>query len=126
DRLEREAVPEEAARLPRRHGLELIGERVRIAGELERLDREHRRGRVVAVAALAGRREAGDEHVGLEDANVPDDVGEHRVVAPDGQRLLRVLRIAEVDGAREGLLASVDAPRRQELLREDDAEELAL
>ncbi len=80
----------------------------------------------MAVAALACGRKAGDDDVGLEAADVPDHVGEDRVVAPDRQRLLRVLGVAEVDGAGEGLLAAVDAPRRQELLRADHAEELAL
>ena len=42
------------------------------------------------------------------------------------QRLLGTLRVAEVDGAREELLAAVDAPRGQQLLRADDAEQLAL
>src|SRR5262249_24796502 len=51
---------------------------------------------------------------------------EDEVVIPDGQRLFGVFRIAEVDGAREVLFAAVDAPRGEQLLRADHAEELAL
>ena len=106
--------------------LQLLGELRRIGRGRERLLGEHRRRGVMAVAAFAGRREARDDHVRLEPADGPDDVREDRVVSPDRQRLLGVLREAEVDGAREELLRAVDAPRGEQLLRADDAEELAL
>jgi len=77
------------------------------------------------VAAFAGRREARDDHVGLKAADVPDDVGQDGVVSPDLQRLVRTLREAEIERAREELFAAVDAARVEQLLRAEDAEELA-
>ena len=47
------------------------------------------------------------------------------IVIPDGQRLLRTFGKSEVEGAREELFAAVGAPRGQQLLRADDAEQLA-
>ncbi len=42
------------------------------------------------------------------------------------ERLLGRLRVAEVDRAGEELLAAVDAPRREQLMRADDAERFPL
>ena len=80
----------------------------------------------MSVSPFAGRREARDDDVGLKLANDPDDVCERKIVSPDLQRFIGTLRVAEVDGAREELFAPVDAPRGQQLLCADDAEELAL
>ncbi len=46
-------------------------------------------------------------------------------MSPDLQRLGRILRISEIDRAREELFAAVDAARSEKLLRAEDAEELA-
>src|SRR6185369_8524215 len=79
-----------------------------------------------SVASFAGRREARDDDVGLKSADGPDDVREDAVVAPDGERFVRTFGETEVEGAGEHLLRAVNAPRREQLLRADHAEELAL
>ena len=88
----------------------------------ERLERQDRRGGVVAVRVRRLGRKARDDDVGPEAADDPDHVGEHRVLAPDAQRLLGALRVAEVARAGEELLGAVDAARGQQLLRADEAE----
>src|ERR1700693_4440610 len=80
----------------------------------------------MSVAAFARRREARDADVGMQAGEVPPHIGQDGVVAPNGERFLRRLRVAEVDGPCEVLLASVDAPRGEKLLRAEDAEQLAL
>src|SRR5262249_35585067 len=119
-----EFVPEEALRLPRRDVAQLLRKLRGIAGLREGFTRQDRGGGVMSMPALAGRREARHDDIRLKSADVPDDVGEDRVVSPDLQRLGRILREAEVDGPREELLAAVDAPGIEELLRPEDAEEL--
>src|SRR5712691_4008 len=47
-------------------------------------------------------------------------------MSPDPQRFGRVFREAEIDRASEELFAAIDAARVQQLLRAQDAEELAL
>src|ERR1051325_6236833 len=121
-----EDVPEQALRLPHFHRLELLGEARGVARGVEGFGGEYRRGRVLPVAALARRGEAGDDYVGAEAAYDPDHVGEHLVMAPDAEGLFGRLREAEVDGAREELLRAVDATRREKLLRPNDAEHLSL
>src|SRR5262249_56830756 len=91
----------------------------------EGLARQDRRRGVVAVV----RRllvEAGDDDVGLEAADRPDHVGERLVVAPERERLVGALGVAEVAHAAEALLGAVEAARRPELLGANDVEELAL
>jgi hypothetical protein len=66
--------------------------------------------------------------VSLSFKGKPEDahhVGQHLVVIPEAQRLLGGFGEAEVDGAREELPPAVDAPRRQQLLRADETEEIA-
>src|SRR5207253_10078745 len=81
---------------------------------------------VMSVSAFAGRREARDENVRLKTADVPDDVGEDRVVSPYLERFFRRLRVAEVESAREVLFAAVDASRCEQLLRANHTEQFAL
>jgi hypothetical protein len=95
---------------------------LRIGGGAERLDRQHRRSGVMTVGVRRLGRKAGDDHVGAEAADHRHHVGQHRRLPPDPQRLLGALREAEVAGPGEELLAPVDAPRRQELLRPDQAQ----
>ena len=57
----------------------------------------------MSVPSFAGGGEAGDDHVRLETADVPDHVGQREVVIPDGQRFLRTFGEAEVEGAGEEL-----------------------
>jgi hypothetical protein len=79
----------------------------------------------MAVRVGVVQREAGDHHVRLELPEDPDDIGQHLVVVPEAQRLLGRLGEAEIDGAGEELPPAVDAPRRQQLLRADEAQKIA-
>lgn len=78
------------------------------------------------VATLAGRRKAGDDDVGTKLSIEPDRVTKDVLFPPDRERLLGTLRVAEVDRAGEELPRAVDPPRRQELLRPQETDELAL
>src|SRR5262249_45350262 len=102
------AALEDPLGLPDGQVAELIGERSGGAREPEGLDGQDRGRRVVAVAAPLGG-EAGDDHVGPEDADHPHDVGHDGLPIPDRERLGGVLREAEVDGAGEELPAAVEA-----------------
>ncbi len=104
---------------------ELLGKARRIGRGREGLLGQERRGGVVAVVRRL-RGEARDDHVGPEAADGEHDVGQHLVVAPDAQRLVGALRVAEVARAREELLGAVDAARREQLLRADEPEQLVL
>src|SRR5438105_12170740 len=79
----------------------------------------------MSVAAFARRRKARHDHIGLKFADDPHDIGENSVAIPDRERLLRRFAEPEVERTREELFGAVDAARRQQLLRADDAEELA-
>ena len=80
------AVLEDPLRLPGGQVAELLGERLGVARELEGLDGQDGRRRVVAVAAPLGG-EAGDDHVGPEGADHPHDVGHDGLPIPDPERL---------------------------------------
>ena len=112
------AVLENPLGLPGGQLADLLGKRLRVARELERLDGQDRRRRVVAVAAPLGR-EPGDDHVGPERADHPHDVGHDGLPIPDPERLGGVLREAEVDGAGEELPAAVEAAGGEQLLGAD-------
>src|SRR5262249_51562113 len=56
----------------------------------------------------------------------PNHVGKNPVVSPLGQRFIRGLREAEIDGAREELLRPVDVTRRQKFLRAYYTQQVAL
>ena len=118
------SVPDHALRLPRGQALcELIGERLGVGRELEGLDGEDGRGRVMAVAAAAGRdREARDDDVGPELPDHAHDVAEHLAAVPEAERFLRGLRVAEVDRAGEELAPAVEPARGEQLLRAGQAE----
>src|SRR5437016_8562991 len=53
------------------------------------------------------------------------DVGQHGVARPVHQSFRGGLGKAEVERAREILVRAVDAPRRQQFIRADDAERFA-
>ena len=82
-----EAVPDYARGLPDGEALrELLGVGAGIAGEFERLHREHAGRSVVAVAAAAGRDgETRDDHIGPENADDAHDVGEDLLAVPEAQ-----------------------------------------
>jgi hypothetical protein len=122
----RRAVPEQPPRLPDADVRQLLGGERRVGRRLERLAGEHRRGGVVAVRVQALGREAGDDDVGLERADDPHQIGQHRAAVPDRQRLGRRLGVAEVAGAGEKLLGAVDAAGGEQLLGADEAEQRPL
>src|SRR6266545_7570279 len=78
------------------------------------------------MSAFARGRKSRDDHVRLKTPNVPDDVRKDRVVSPNRQSLSRIFRIAEIDRPGEELLAAVDAPRVEQLLRAQNAEQITL
>ena len=59
-------------------------------------------------------------------ADHPHHVRKRTFPPPLLQRLIGGLREAEIDGAREELLAAVDAPRRQQFLCANQTQQLAL
>ncbi len=63
--------------------------------------------------------EPADDHVGPEGADHPDDIAEDFFFSPEGERLYRALRIAEIDGRGEELLGAVDPAGGQQLLGSD-------
>lgn len=120
-----EAVPQDAPGLPGADPVQLLGEGARVRGGPEGLQGQHGGGRVVAVGGAEGGGEPGDDDVGTEPAHGPDHVGQGRVVAPDGKRLLWSLGEAEVGAAGEVLLGAVQVPRGQELLGADEGQAVA-
>ena len=103
-----EGVPEDAFGLPRGA---CLGESRRIARSLERLQRQHRGGRVMAVRAARLRREPRHDHIRMELADHAHGVREHALAVPLGKRLLVALGITEIPRPGKKLLAAVDAPR---------------
>ncbi len=101
--------------MPGRQLLELLGKRLRVAGELERLDGQYCRRGVVPVSSPL-RRESCDQDVGPERPDDLDDIGEHLLTVPDAQGFAGTLREAEVNRAGEELPAAVEPPRGQQFL----------
>ena len=101
--------------------LSCSGNALRVAGELERLEGQYRRRRVVPVSAALGR-ESRDDDVGPERPDDPDDIGQHLLPVPDSQGLAGTLGEAEVDRAGEELPAAVEPPRGQQFLGPDHPE----
>ena len=71
------------------------------------------------------RGEPRDDHVRAELADHAHDVAENGLPVPDAQRLLGVLRVAEILRASEVLPPAVQPARREQLLRARHAERLA-
>ncbi len=65
-----------------------------------------------------------DDDVGPELANDPDHVPEQVLARPEGECLVRALRVPVVERPREELLPPVQAPRRHELTRSYHAQTL--
>jgi len=122
---EAEDVPHQASRLPRPHPAQLLREARRVGGGGEGLLGQDPRGGVVPVPAGPVGGEARHDDVGAEAADHPHDVGQDALAPPDLERLVGALRVAEVDRPREELLGAVEAPRAQQLVRADDAEQFA-
>jgi hypothetical protein len=116
-------VLQEALRLPRFQIIELVGKRLRIAGEFERFTGEDGRGDMMSVLARRlVRGKTGDDHVRLKRADDAHHVGKHLLVVPDAQRLAIILGIAKINRAGEKLLAAVQPARGQQFLGADDAQ----
>ena len=116
---------DDAARLPGPELTELLGKCRRVGGEPERLDGEHRGRGVMAVGGRGLRGKPRDDHVRAKLADHAYDVAEDGLSVPDAQRLLGVLRVAEVLGPGEVLPPAVQPARGEQLLRAGHAERLA-
>ena len=74
---------------------------------------------MLTVPATTVTREAHHDHVRPKATDQAHHVAQHLVFAPDLQRLLDALRVAEVDRPREQLLRPVTMARLEQLLRPD-------
>ena len=70
--------------------------------------------------ALGG--EPGNDHIGTEFPDHPDQVAEDALLSPDLEGFLRRFGIAEIDRPGEVLLGPVDPAGGQEFLRSEEAE----
>jgi hypothetical protein len=102
---------DDAPRPPRPELAELFGEHRGVGGESERFDGEHGGGGVMTMRGRGFRRKPGDDHVRAELADHAHDVAEDALPVPDAQRLLGILRVAEIFRAREVLPAAVHPTR---------------
>src|SRR5690606_29157717 len=80
----------------------------------------------MTMAGPAVFREAADDDVGAELADHPYRVGQHPVMAPNGERLIGALGKAEIVGPAEKLFCTVYSPRGEKLLGADEAQILSL
>jgi hypothetical protein len=103
----------------------LLRKPFRIGCRLVGIVREDGRGRVVAVRVSARSGETRDDDVGLKFAKNPDHVGEDLFLIPNPECLVGGFRKTEILRAREELMAAVDPPRREQLLRADHTEKIA-
>src|SRR5438045_4226122 len=62
------------------------------------------------------------DHIRPESANLPDDVGKNFIAIPNAQRFLRAFRKAEIDRAREKLVAMIEPARGEKFLGANHAE----
>ena len=99
-----------------------LGEAVRVAGCGKGLARGESRELMLAMAIARRPRKDRDDHMGAELAHHVDHVAQHLFNGPEFQRLVNALRVAEVEGAREVLVAAVEGARGEEFARADDAE----
>jgi hypothetical protein len=118
-------VVNDAAGLPRLEVAELLGKRRGIGGEAEGFDGQDGRRGVMAMRSRRSRREPGDDDVRAELADHADDVAEDGLPIPDAERLLGVLRVAEILRAREVLSSAVEPARCEQLLRARHTQRLA-
>ena len=100
----------------------LLGKAIGIGGGLEDLGSELPHSRVMTVAAGGVGGEARDDDVGLKAADDANHVAQDALPPPFCERLLGRFAVAEVDGAREELLAAVEASGCQQFLRANDAQ----
>ena len=115
-------VQEDPRRFPGRREGQLLGKTLRVGGRGEGFLDQHPRGRVVPVPAGALGGEPGDDHVGTELPDHPDQIAEDALLPPDLEGFRGRLGIAEIDGPGEVLLGPVDPAGGQELLRSKETE----
>ena len=117
-----------AVQFERRPGLrarlDLVGEPSRVAGRLERFARQKSRDVVLTVSVARCPAPHRDQHVRPKPADRPHQIGKQGLAGPLFERLLRRLRVSEVEGAAEVLSRSVDRSCGQELSGADDPESL--
>src|SRR5689334_11071579 len=81
---------------------------------------------MLAVPVACRPRKTQDDHVGPETPDGPDYVGKDAVVPPLRERFRGCFGVAEIDGAAEELLCTVNPASGQQFLRADQAEQIAL
>jgi hypothetical protein len=90
--------------------------------KVEGFESENGRGRVVAVRAARLGRKLRDDDVRPKRSHHAHDVAQHLPMVPDSQRLLVAFGEPEIDRPGEKLLATVQSPSGQQLLRADHSE----
>src|SRR5206468_6899137 len=93
--------------------------------EVIRLQRQHRRGSVMAVRGAGHRRESRDNYIRAKLADDAHDIADNLLAIPDFQRLVHVFGESKVNRAAEELLPAVQSSGGQKLLRANDAQLLA-
>lgn len=81
---------------------------------------------MLAVAVARGAGEAQDDDIGTVAADDPDDIGEDFFASPLGEGFLGGLGVAEVDGAGEELLGSINAAGGEKFLGAEESHVVAL
>ena len=117
-----EGVPEQPLGLPDRYVFQLFGKSLRLGGRDKRFLGQQSGGDMVAVSAGVLRRKTGEDHVGLESPDHPDDIAEDFFLSPEFKGLLGRLGIAEIDGPGKKLFGPVDPAGRHELLRPEETD----
>src|SRR5437764_12118325 len=70
----------------------------------------------MAVRLVVVGTEARHDHIRPESANLPDDVGKNFIAIPNAQSFLRAFRKAEINRAREKLVAMIETARGEKFL----------
>src|SRR2546423_270125 len=113
----------EFLRLPRSQALfDLFGKARRVGGGAIGFGRQDARGLMMAMPIQRRARPRRNDHQRPEGADDAHHVCEHRLTIPFGERLLRRLAEAEIEGAGEELLRAIDTSGGLEFFGADDAE----
>ena len=123
---EAEGVEQQPPRLPRLNEFQLLRKAAGIAGRGKRLLAQDGRHLVLPVPVPRRAREAQNHHIRTEPANHPHHIGKDAFAPPFGERLFGRFGKPEVDGAREELFRAIDPPGRQQFLRADQPQQIAL
>src|ERR1019366_6961969 len=119
-------APEPPPRLPRLHEFQLLWKTAGVARREKRFFTQDGRNLVLPVPVLRRARKAQNHHIRTEPANYPHHIGKDALASPLGESLFRRFRISEVDRAREILFRAVDPPGRQQFVRTNQPQQIAL